>query len=63
MTQNSLGAAHSKLPLGDRDSNLQRAIDCYEAALQVWTEDDFPDNHTLALGKLRFTQDLLGRNS
>ena len=42
MTQNNLGTAYSDLPTGDRGENLRRAIGCYEAALRVRTESDFP---------------------
>ena len=41
-TQNNLGAAYSDLPVGDRGENLKKAIECYEAALRVRTETDFP---------------------
>ena len=41
-TQNNLGIAYADLPSGDRGANLARAIECYEAALRVRTERDFP---------------------
>jgi len=41
---NNLGIAYGDLPIGDRGDNLRRAIACYEAALRVWTERDFPQN-------------------
>ncbi len=44
MTQNNLGNAYGNLPTGDREANLQNAIACYEAALRVRTERDFPVN-------------------
>ena len=44
MTQNNLGIAYCDLPTGDRGENLRRAIACYEAALRVWTEADFPSD-------------------
>ena len=44
MTQNNLGNAYSDLPAGDRQANLERAIACYEAALQVYTREAFPVN-------------------
>ncbi len=40
--QNNLGIAYNDLPTGDRGENLQQAITCYEAALRVRTERDFP---------------------
>ncbi len=40
--QNNLGLAYSSLPTGDRASNLQHAIDYYQAALQVYTREAFP---------------------
>lgn len=41
-SQNNLGAAYRNLPTGDRGENLKKAIVCYEAALRVHTERDFP---------------------
>src|SRR5438105_10801216 len=41
-TQNNLGIAYWNLPTGDRAANLTQAIACYEAALRVRTERDFP---------------------
>ena len=40
--QNNLGIAYRNLPTGDRGENLKKAIACYEAALRVYTESDFP---------------------
>ncbi len=40
--QNNLGIAYGYLPTGYRGENLQQAIACYEAALRVRTESDFP---------------------
>jgi predicted ATPase/class 3 adenylate cyclase/tetratricopeptide (TPR) repeat protein len=40
--QNHLGIAYWNLPTGDHGRNLRRAIECYEAALRVYTEQDFP---------------------
>src|SRR5262249_60474999 len=34
--------SYAGLPTGDRGDNLQPAIACYEAALRVRTEADFP---------------------
>jgi tetratricopeptide (TPR) repeat protein len=42
MTQHNLGNAYSDLPTGDRSENLRRAIACYENALRVYTETEFP---------------------
>jgi predicted ATPase/class 3 adenylate cyclase len=42
--ENNLGIAYGELPTGDRGENLQRAIACFETALQVWTERDFPQD-------------------
>ncbi len=39
-----LGAELSEATLGNRTSNLHRAIACYEAALRVYTESDFPSD-------------------
>jgi tetratricopeptide (TPR) repeat protein len=37
-----LGVELCRAPLGDRAANLRRAMECYEAALRVFTERDFP---------------------
>ena len=42
LLQHSLGLAYSDLPSEDRASNLERAIACYQAALQVRTREAFP---------------------
>jgi hypothetical protein len=44
MTQNNLGNVYARLPTGDRGENLKRAIQCYEAALRVRTEREFPQD-------------------
>jgi tetratricopeptide (TPR) repeat protein len=44
-TQNNLGAAYSDLPTGDRGENLRNAVICYENALRVRTEKDFPQDY------------------
>jgi tetratricopeptide (TPR) repeat protein len=41
---NSLGVGLSHATLGNRSMNLRRAIACYEAALRVRTESDFPSD-------------------
>lgn len=41
--QNNLGAAYSSLPTGDRDNNLTKTIACYQAALRVRSERDYPE--------------------
>jgi tetratricopeptide (TPR) repeat protein len=40
----NLGLAYWNLPSGDRGQNLQRAIACFEAALRIYTERDFPQD-------------------
>lgn len=42
MTQSSLGSAYFWLSTSNRSENLAKAISCYEAALRVQTERDFP---------------------
>jgi len=42
MTQNNLGIAYGNLLAGDRGQNIQNAIQCFEAALRVYTETNFP---------------------
>ena len=37
-----LGSVYAELPTGDRARNLRLAIAAFEAALRVWTENDFP---------------------
>ncbi len=37
-----LGNAYGQLPTGDQSENLKKAIACYEAALRVYTEQEFP---------------------
>jgi tetratricopeptide (TPR) repeat protein len=39
---NGLGVELSQASLGNRDANLRRAMKCFEAALRVRTEGDFP---------------------
>ncbi len=41
-TQNNLGIAYMNLPTGDHSKNMAKAIACFEAAVGVWTERDFP---------------------
>ena len=43
-TKNNLGTAYANLPTGDRGDNLRRAIGCYEVALRIRTERDFPQD-------------------
>jgi class 3 adenylate cyclase/predicted ATPase len=52
MTQNNLGAAYDDLPTGDRGENAAKAIACYEAALRVRTEIDFPVEWALTQNNL-----------
>ena len=40
--QHNLGNAYWDLPGGDRQTNLEQAIECYEAALQVRTREAYP---------------------
>jgi len=40
--QNNLAVAYCELPVEDRALNLQRAIACYERALEVYTQEAFP---------------------
>lgn len=40
--QHNLGSAYADLPTGDRIANIQQAIACYDAALQVRTREAFP---------------------
>ena len=42
-TQNNLAAAYSDRIHGSRAENLERAIEFYQAALTVYTLEDFPE--------------------
>ena len=42
--QNNLGNAWANLPMGDRGKNIERAIECYTAALEVRTREAQPVN-------------------
>lgn len=42
MAQSNLGIAYADLATGNRSDNLLRAIDCYQAAQTVLTENNFP---------------------
>jgi predicted ATPase len=52
---NNLGNAYRNLPSGDRGDNLKRAIACYETALRVRTERDFPQNWATTQNNLATT--------
>ena len=47
-----LGMELWRATLGRRDVNLRQAIACYEAALRIYTEIDFPREHELVLQNL-----------
>jgi class 3 adenylate cyclase/predicted ATPase len=49
---NNLGNAYADLPTGDHSENLKKAIGCYEAALRVYTERDFPRDWAATLNNL-----------
>ena len=51
-TLNNLGNAYAKLATGDREENLRAAIEAYEAALTVLTEEAWPERHATATGNL-----------
>ena len=46
MTQNDLAIAYSERIKGERGENIEKAIAFYEAALQVYTRDAFPQQWT-----------------
>ncbi len=52
MTQNNLGIAYANLPTGDRGENLRRAMEYYEAALRVYTEEAAPTNWAMTQSNL-----------
>ena len=54
MAQNNLGTAYSTLAeVTDKADNCRRAIEAYEAALAILTEDDFPDAYQGVSGNLQ----------
>jgi len=59
--KNNLGNAWANLPTGDRDANLRRAIECYEAALRVRTERDYPQEHAQTTANLRSAREAVDR--
>jgi len=60
MTQNNLGVAYSDLATGDRGENLVKATACYEAALRVWTERDFPVDWAMTQNNLGIVYSKIG---
>lgn len=57
-TQSNLGNAWSKMP-GDRVSNIQRAVECYNMALVVFTSASHPHQHEHISQKKAETMDVL----
>jgi tetratricopeptide (TPR) repeat protein len=49
---NSLGGQLWRASLGDRTANLRQAIECFEAALRVLTEQDFPQDWAMTQNNL-----------
>ena len=49
---NNLGIEIWHSSLGNRTDNLRQAMACYEAALRVCTENDFPENWAMAQNNL-----------
>jgi tetratricopeptide (TPR) repeat protein len=49
---NSLGVELQEASLGDRTANLRRAIECHEAALRVYTEQNFPQDWAMTQNNL-----------
>jgi tetratricopeptide (TPR) repeat protein len=47
-----LGVELSQASLGNRDANLRQAIGCYEAALRIFTEKDFPHDWAMTQNNL-----------
>jgi tetratricopeptide (TPR) repeat protein len=50
--QGNLGNAYSRLPTGNRAQNLQQAFVCYENALRVHTDQNFPEKWALGQNNL-----------
>ncbi len=49
---NSIAEEFAAASLGSRNQNLQQAIACYEAALRVYTEADFPQDWAMTQNNL-----------
>src|ERR1019366_8856429 len=49
---NSLGGQLWRASLGDRTANLRQAIECFEAALRVRTEQGFPQDWAMTQNNL-----------
>ncbi len=47
MTQHNLGNAYRERVQGEPHANLEQALTCYQAALQVYTHDAFPAEYRL----------------
>ncbi|MCH7547767.1 MAG: hypothetical protein IID30_15320, partial [Planctomycetes bacterium] len=58
---NNLGNAWSKLPTGDRARNIEKAIKCYQQALEVWTKEALPHYHEIAKNNLKAASDDLDK--
>ncbi|MEG3899918.1 MULTISPECIES: CHAT domain-containing tetratricopeptide repeat protein [unclassified Microcoleus] len=54
-TQNNLATAYSNRINGSRTENLERAIEFYEAALTVYTLEDFPEDWAMTQNNLALT--------
>lgn len=59
--QLALGTILSDTPIGDRAANLRRAIACYESALRVYTEADFPSAWAMTQNNLGLALRELGK--
>jgi hypothetical protein len=58
-TQNNLGNAYWSLPTGDRAANLQQAIACYQAALQIFSLARMDDYAEVVSSNLEAAQEEL----
>ena len=48
MTQNNLGSTYKYLPVAtsdERAENVRAAIRCYEAALEIYKKDEYPQDY------------------
>lgn len=57
-TQSNLGLAWSRLP-GDKQEHLNEAVACYDAALDVFTEESHPGNHRHVMARRAKAKDQL----
>jgi len=58
-----MGNAYADLPAGDWGQNLQNAIDCYETALRIYIETEFPQEWAIVQENFKNAQKQIKSNS